>query len=106
MGARSIQRGGTGGMLVQRYVGRAREIAVLIADDTTFGPTVTFGRGGTRPDPIDRAVDLPSLNLALAKALIRRRRTGAMLAQPLRLRFFSTMRELFGTEGLADADRL
>ena len=57
---------------------------MTVSDDATFGPTITFGGGGTSPDPADRAIDLPPLNLALAKGLIRRCRTGAMLAHPLR----------------------
>ena len=70
-------RGSSGELLVQRQVGRAREAAIRVADDATFGPMITFGGGGTVPDPSDRAVDLPPLNLALAKALIQRCRTGA-----------------------------
>ena len=50
-------------------------------DDATFGPTIAFGAGGTTSNPADLAVDLPPLNLALADGLIRRSRTGAMLAQ-------------------------
>lgn len=61
-----------------------REVAIRVADDATFGPTITFGAGGTTSNPADRAVDLPPLNLALANALIRRSRTGAMLGKPLR----------------------
>ncbi|WP_428538799.1 GNAT family N-acetyltransferase [Rhodopila sp.] len=72
------------GLLVQHCVGRAREFSVKVADDATFGPTISFGAGGTTPNPADRAVDLPPLNLPLAKALIRRCRGGAMLGLPLR----------------------
>ena len=84
LSARARRRGLSGELLVQRYVGRAREVAMRVADDATFGPTITFGAGGTAPNPSDRAVDLPPLNLALAKGLIQRCRTGAMLARPLR----------------------
>jgi acetyltransferase len=84
LAARAERRGSTGDLLVQRYVGRAREVAVRVADDATFGPAITFGCGGTAPNPTDRAVDLPPLNLALAKGLIQRCRTGAMLGRPLR----------------------
>jgi acetyltransferase len=84
LSARAQRRGSPGELLVQRHVGRAREVAVRVADDATFGPVITFGCGGTSPNPIDRAVDLPPLNLALAKGLIHRCRTGAMLGQPLR----------------------
>jgi acetyltransferase len=55
-----------------------------VADDATFGPAITFGCGGTSPNPLDKAVDLPPLNLALAKGLILRCRTGAMLGRALR----------------------
>jgi acetyltransferase len=81
-GLLSAQR--PGALLVQRHVGRAREVAVGVADDATFGPAITFGCGGTSPNPADRAVDLPPLNLALARGLIQRCRTGAMLGRPLR----------------------
>ena len=59
------------GYLVQRQVGRARELRISVADDATFGPAIGFGRGGpgvTRP----LVYDLPPLNLALARALIAR----------------------------------
>jgi acetyltransferase len=73
-----------GELLVQRYVSQSREVAVRVADDPTFGPVIIFGCGGSTPNLIDRAIDLPPLNLALAKALIQRCRTGAMLDRPLR----------------------
>jgi acetyltransferase len=82
--ARARRRGMTGELLVQRYVGRAREVAVRVADDATFGPAITFGCGGTSPNPMDRAVDLPPLNLPLATGLIHRCRTGTMLGRRLR----------------------
>src|SRR6202012_1388030 len=78
------QRRGAVELLVQRAVGRAREVAVRVADDATFGPVISFGGGGTEAAPHDRAIDLPPLNLALAKGLIRRCRTGAMLGRALR----------------------
>jgi acetyltransferase len=84
LSARAQRRDRTAELLVQRNVGRAREVAVRVADDATFGPAITFGCGGTTPNPTDRAVDLPPLNLALAKGLIHRCRTGAMLGRPLR----------------------
>ena len=84
LSARAHKRGATGELLVQRYVGRAREVAVRVTDEVTFGPAIAFGCGGTAPNPTDRAVDLPPLNLALAKGLIHRCRTGAMLGRPLR----------------------
>lgn len=84
LSARAVGQGLDGALLVQRHVGRAREVAVRVADDATFGPVITFGGGGTVPYPTDQAVDLPPLNLALAKGLIERCRTGALLARPLR----------------------
>ena len=84
LSARARRWGSAGELLVQRDAGRAREVAVRVADDATFGPAMTFGCGGTTPNPTDRAVDLPPLNLALANGLIRRCRTGAMLGRPLR----------------------
>jgi acetyltransferase len=84
LSARGKRHGGRGELLVQRHAGRGREVAVRVMDDLTFGPTISFGGGGTTSAPADLAVDLPPLNLALAHALIRRSRTGAMLGKPLR----------------------
>jgi acetyltransferase len=84
LSARALRRCGTGELLVQRHAGRGREVAIRVSDDATFGPTIAFGSGGTTPNPSDLAVDLPPLNLALARGLIRRSRTGAILGKPLR----------------------
>lgn len=84
LAARAQRRGGTGELLVQRHAGRGREVAIRVADDITFGPTIAFGVGGTLSNPIDMAVDLPPLNLALAQGLIRRSRAGAALGRSLR----------------------
>ncbi len=68
------------GFLVQRQVGRARELLIRVAEDPTFGPTISFGQGGTTADIVhDVAVDLPPLNLPLAHALIARTRAAATL---------------------------
>jgi acetyltransferase len=73
------------GLLVQRQVARARELAVRVADDPTFGPVVAFGPGGTASDGrSDRAMDLPPLNLPLARGLVERCRVGASLGHALR----------------------
>jgi acetyltransferase len=84
LAASSQRRPGAGELLVQRAVGRCRETSVRVADDPTFGPVISFGSGGTAADPADRSMDLPPLNLALARALIRRSRSGATLSRPLR----------------------
>jgi acetyltransferase len=84
LSARALRRGSSTELLVQRHVGRARELAIRVTDDATFGPAITLGCGGTTPHPTDRAIDLPPLNLALAHGLIQRCRTGAMLGRPLR----------------------
>jgi acetyltransferase len=74
-----------GGLIVQRQVGRARELAIRVTDDPTFGPTIAFGAGGTSVGAeADVAMDLPPLNLPLAHALIGRSRTGALLGHALR----------------------
>ncbi len=73
------------GVLLQRQVARAREFAVRVRDDATFGPVIEFGPGGsTGPALHDLAMDLPPLNLALARGLIVRSRLGALLGQNLR----------------------
>jgi acetyltransferase len=84
--ARARQRGEEhGGLLVQRQVGRARELAIQVRDDATFGPTIAVGPGGTTAGlNRDVAMDLPPLNLPLAHALIGRSRVGALLARELR----------------------
>ena len=35
------------GLLVQRQVGRARELLIRVGDDPAFGPIIAFGQGGT-----------------------------------------------------------
>jgi len=73
------------GLLVQRQVGRARELAIRVTDDATFGPTIAFGPGGTAVVANhDVAMDLPPLNLPLAQGLIARSHTGAQLSTALR----------------------
>jgi acetyltransferase len=68
------------GCLVQRQVGRARELMIRVADDAAFGPTIVFGQGGTTAEIMrDFAMDLPPLNLVLARALVARPRVGATL---------------------------
>lgn len=72
-------------ILLQRQVARAREFAVQVRDDATFGPVIAFGPGGSTASALrDVAMDLPPLNLALAHGLIARSRLGALLGRNLR----------------------
>jgi len=69
-------------LLVQRQAIRWRELRIRVADDTTFGPIISFGQGGTTADIVgDIAADLPPLNLPLAHALIARTRAAATLGR-------------------------
>ncbi len=66
------------GFLVQRQVGRSRELLIQVRDDAMFGPTIRFGQGGSAADVLnDIAFDLPPLNLPLARALLARPRIAA-----------------------------
>jgi acetyltransferase len=68
------------GFLVQRQAGRGQELRLRLGDDAMFGPWIAFGRGGTAADiDPDEGFDLPPLNLALARGLIRRTRTARLL---------------------------
>lgn len=70
------------GFLVQRMARRpaAHELIVGAATDPVFGPVVLFGQGGTAVEVIgDRAVALPPLNEALARALVGRTRVAKLL---------------------------
>ena len=70
------------GFLVQRQVGRARELRVSVANDKTFGPAIGFGGGGSAAEGVgDLAFDLPPLNLALARGLIARTRAARGLEE-------------------------
>ena len=68
------------GFVVQRQVGRARELQIRVDEDPVFGPIIGFGQGGTAAQFLrDIAVDLPPLNRPLARALIARTRVAATL---------------------------
>ena len=68
------------GFLVQRQAGRGQELRLRLGEDAMFGPWISFGRGGTAADiDPDEGFDLPPLNLALARGLIRRTRTARLL---------------------------
>jgi acetyltransferase len=84
LSARTRRRGEDGALLVQRHAGRGRELAIRMRVDPTFGPVIGFGPGGTHVLPCDEAIDLPPLNLALARGLIARSPIGTTLEKPLR----------------------
>ena len=70
------------GFLVQRQVGRARELRIAVRDDPLFGPAIAFGQGGSAADLLgDTALDLPPLNLTLASSLIARTRVAKTFAE-------------------------
>lgn len=71
------------GFTVQQMVqrGGAHELILGAAADPVFGPIILFGQGGTAVEVIgDRAVELPPLNLALARELVQRTRVARLLA--------------------------
>ena len=66
--------------LVQRQAPRGRQLRIRVADDAILGPVIGFGPGGGDPDDLsDLAIELPPLNLPLAKALIARSSEAAKL---------------------------
>jgi acetyltransferase len=70
------------GFSVQPMVQRnhAHELIVGASIDSVFGPVILFGQGGTSVEVVaDRAVALPPLNAALARALVRRTRVARLL---------------------------
>lgn len=59
---------------------KARELIAGIADDSTFGPIIVFGHGGTGVEVIDdKALALPPLDLKIARDLIGRTRVSRLL---------------------------
>jgi acetyltransferase len=61
-----------------------QEVCVGLVTDEAFGPTIVFGAGGTMIELIaDRAMELPPLNLFLARRLVERARIGARGADGL-----------------------
>ena len=72
------------GVSLQRMVGKrhGRELYVGMTTDELFGPVITFGAGGTMIEVIDdRTVALPPLNLFLARRMIKRARSAAVLGE-------------------------
>ncbi len=66
-------------MVVKRH---GRELYVGIATDELFGPVISFGAGGTMIEVIDdRTVALPPINLFLARRMIDRARSAAVLGE-------------------------
>jgi acetyltransferase len=57
-----------------------RELHIGLTRDPLFGPVISFGAGGTMIELIrDRAMELPPLNRFLARRLIERTRSAALL---------------------------
>jgi acetyltransferase len=70
------------GFQVQEMVIRpgAIELIVGLREDPLFGPVVLFGHGGTAADILDdQSLELPPLNLALARAQMMRTRVWSLL---------------------------
>jgi acetyltransferase len=70
------------GFTIQPMVRRPRALELIIGSsiDPQFGPVILFGQGGTAVEVMaDRAVALPPLNAALARALIERTRVARLL---------------------------
>ncbi len=70
------------GFTVQAMLRRrhAHELIVGASVDPVFGPVILFGQGGTAVELVaDRAVALPPLNAALARALVQRTRIARLL---------------------------
>ena len=70
------------GFTVQRMVkmSQAQELIIGASIDSTFGPVILFGQGGTAVEVMkDSAMALPPLNAPLARALIDRTRVAKLL---------------------------
>ncbi len=65
------------GFIVQEMIRRpgALELIAGVVDDTLFGPVILFGQGGTAVEVLnDTTLELPPLNMALARAQMARTR--------------------------------
>ena len=72
------------GVTVERMSRRAhgRELLIGVVRDPVFGPTISFGAGGTAVEVLqDRAVALPPLNEMIIRDLIGRTRVSGLLGQ-------------------------
>jgi acetyltransferase len=70
------------GVAIQRMISKrnGREFYVGMTTDELFGPVLTFGAGGTMIEVIDdRSVALPPLNQFLARRMIAKARSAAVL---------------------------
>ena len=70
------------GLLVQPMIGRpgAVELLVGLVEDPVFGPLVAFGQGGTAVEVVrDASLELPPLNVLLARRLMARTRVSRLL---------------------------
>ncbi len=80
--ARQLPQARVAGFTVQPMIRRphAHELIAGMAVDSTFGPVLLFGAGGTSVEAVaDTAQALPPLDLSLAEDLMRRTRIWALL---------------------------
>lgn len=80
--ARLLPQAAVNGVTVQKMAGKrhGRELYIGVVTDRQFGPVIGFGAGGVMIEVIaDRAVELPPLNQFLARRLVGRVRSAAML---------------------------
>ena len=70
------------GFIVQEMIQRsgALELIAGVVDDSLFGPVILFGQGGTAVEVLnDSTLELPPLNMALARAQIARTRVWRLM---------------------------
>jgi acetyltransferase len=69
------------GFVVQQRAPRGTMLRIMVSDHPVLGPLIALGPGGGDPDNMSGLIaELPPLNLALARALIRRSAVSASLA--------------------------
>ncbi len=69
------------GVVVQSRAPRGTMLRILVTDHPVLGPLIALGPGGGDPENVSQlTADLPPLNLALARALIRRSAVAPALA--------------------------
>ena len=82
VGAAAAPKARLEGFLVQQMVRRpgAAELILGVTEDAVFGPVVMFGQGGTLVELMgDTTLELPPINLALARAQMARTRVNRVL---------------------------